>query len=97
MYNLTNITEAKTVLDLYAATDQLSGHLLTMILLVALEIILIVSMSGRHGFRTSLVVGNFIMMIISIMAWLLGFLLWYWAGIFILLFFLGLVMYAITE
>lgn len=65
MYNTTNITDANTVLGVIQATNQLSGYLLFNMLAVFLYFILIITFSGKFGFKTSMVFSSFAMVIIG--------------------------------
>jgi CHASE2 domain-containing sensor protein len=96
MYNLTNITLAKTPWDQLKAVNDLSGYMYVGLIILVLYFILFV-VFRHHGSRVALLGISFMMSIIGIMSYFLKLISWWIAVIPLLIFIISILIYKLSE
>jgi len=97
MYNTTNLTNANTVIEIYEAVDKISNHSLTAMLMLTTFLIIFIVFSN-YPKRVVLLADSFVMSIIGVWFFTLGWIGWPILLIPILVFFVSIFLwYFIPE
>ena len=96
MYNMTNVTSANTILDMFTAVNELSNGAMFAIVLLGL-FIMIFMVFKKYDTKAVLLLDSFAVTLIAIPMWTFGWIGWSIMIVPIILFFASIIMWFFIE